>query len=432
MMMFKALIVFFCFVLPVGLRAMQADTGSLVIVGGGLEPDNHEVFEALISKAGSKKNATFAVIPAAGGAPVQSFAYFRSELIAYGIQPGNIHLIPISMMDDDSTSDVNEASWAGNGQDTSLANLVRSCSAVWFTGGDQLRIARTLVRGDGSPTPVLQAVWEVFRRGGVIGGTSAGAAIMSHPMIGAGTSLAAVEPGMVTEYAGNEFPDDSAVFITTGLGFFPDGLVDQHFNQRARLGRLAFVLMNSPYGKVSDRKYRYGFGVDENTAMIYEAATHRFQVAGTGGVTILDAVEARKILSGNHTGIENLMLSYLVSGDSFDCTAGTVIPGKDKNRISGLERFNEPFPNRCGLLAPYPESFDDLYTRYFADNKGNGPVKAITLLSESEGILTTLKKKSSTAIFFSEDASGERHFTISGAMLSLTPFILTINAENHD
>jgi len=432
MMTIRAFLVFFCFFIWVGLRAMQADTGSLVIVGGGLEPDNREVFEALISKAGGVKNATFAVIPAAGGAPVQSFAYFRSELLSYGVQPGNIHLIPISMMDDDSTSDVNEASWAGNGRDTSLANLVRSCSAVWFTGGDQLRIARTLVRGDGSPTPVLQAVWEVFRRGGVIGGTSAGAAIMSHPMIGAGTSLAAFELGLVTEYAGNEFPDDSAVFITTGLGFFPDGLVDQHFNQRARLGRLAFVLMNSPYGKVSDRRYRYGFGVDENTAMISEAATHRFQVAGTGAVTILDAGEARKTLSGRYPGIENLLLSYLESGDSFDCLTGTVIPGKDKKRISGLERYDEPFPNRCGLLVPSPESFDEFFSRYFADYKGNGPVKAITLLSENEGILTTLKKNSSTAIYFSEDTSGERHFTISGAILSLIPFKVTIIPEYPD
>ncbi|MBN1198769.1 MAG: hypothetical protein JXA23_05420, partial [Bacteroidales bacterium] len=67
--------------------------GSLIITGGGLEPDNREIFGELIRRAGGAGRATFAVIPAASGVPVQSYSYFRSELVSYGIHPDRIHLI---------------------------------------------------------------------------------------------------------------------------------------------------------------------------------------------------------------------------------------------------------------------------------------------------------------------------------------------------
>jgi len=175
--------------LSIGALSQAQSAGNLVIVGGGLEDDNASVYDQLIALAGGTEKATFAVIPSASGVSVQSYASFRSVLISYGIKPEHIYLINIAMIDDDSTADVNEAEWSNNGNDPGLAALVRSCSAVWFTGGDQSRTIKTLVMPDGSKTPVLEAVWEVFNSGGVIGGSSAGAAIMSEAMIGGATAL---------------------------------------------------------------------------------------------------------------------------------------------------------------------------------------------------------------------------------------------------
>ena len=83
-------------------KGQSSENGNLVVVGGGLEPNNKSIFEQMIGLAGGAEKASFAVIPSAGGAPVQSFAYFRSELISYGVNPGNIHLIPVALIDDDS------------------------------------------------------------------------------------------------------------------------------------------------------------------------------------------------------------------------------------------------------------------------------------------------------------------------------------------
>ena len=127
--------------------------GSLVIVGGGLEHTNKSVYDQLIGLAGGAEKATFAVIPSSSGVSVQSYMSFRHILISYGVKPENIHLINIAMVDDDSTSDVNESTWSNNGNDIRLAEIVRSCSAVWFTGGDQMRTIKTLIRPDGSKTP---------------------------------------------------------------------------------------------------------------------------------------------------------------------------------------------------------------------------------------------------------------------------------------
>ncbi|MBK7338077.1 MAG: cyanophycinase [Saprospirales bacterium] len=402
------------------LLSMQAGAqspvkGSLVIVGGGLESNNKGVFQELIDLAGGPEAAKFAVIPSAGGAPVQSFAYFRSELGSYGINPENVYLIPVAMIDDDSTLTVDESEWKDNGNDEGLAALVRKCTAVWFTGGDQMRTTRTLINADGSQTAVLEAVWDVYRAGGVVGGSSAGAAIMSEMMIGGGTSLAALDRGVVREYSGDDFPADSGVLVVGGLGFFPHGVVDQHFNQRSRIGRLAVVV-----GETSDT-FTMGFGVDENTALIYDAASKKIQVAGAGGVTVLDAKNARISRVQKRTKWENLSVSYLEAGDSFDPETRIVTPSSDRKAIEGMEAFSEPFTNQVGLLSLDYYSFRDLYTRYLMDNSRNRSVQALNLISQDTGVNLILRKEKTSRGFFSGTSRDERQYTVSGLSMDLIP-----------
>jgi cyanophycinase len=407
-----AKILSFLFFLPVLAFGQPADKGSLVVVGGGLESETKSIFQQLIDLAGGLEQASFAVIPSATGVPVQSFVYIRDVLVSHGVHADNIHLIPVAVVDDDSTQTVNEAEWKDNGDDENLAALVRKCSGVWFTGGDQLRTTGALLHPDGSPKVVLRAVWDVYRSGGVVAGTSAGAAIMSERMIGGGTSLAALQHGVIRDYAGNDFPADSGVLMTRGLGFFPHGIVDQHFNERGRLGRLAVALTGTGGGMA--------FGIDENTAMIYHASTKWIQVAGEGGVTVLNARTARLSKVKELPKIENLSLSYLEEGDVFDCATGQVLPAEGKQAIAGKEVFSETFPHQLGLFSVDPYSFREIYTRYLIDNAQQQTVNALTFTGQGTGIDLILKKEKNTRGYCS-GTGRDRKYTIVGINMDLIP-----------
>ena len=394
--------------------------GSLVIVGGGLEANNKSVFNQMIDLSGGATQAAFAVIPSAGGAPMQSFMYFRSELISYGVKPENIHLIPVAMMDDDSTRDVNESEWKNNGNDPHLADLVRKCSAVWFTGGDQLRTMRTLIRPDGSKTPVLEAVWDVFNSGGVVGGTSAGAAIMSEAMIGGGNSIGALTHGVITDYQGDDFPESDGVLMTKGLGFFPLGIVDQHFNKRARIGRLAIALMHEK------PRYNLGFGVDENTALIYIGRKNLVKVAGAAGVTMINAADARISYKQNLPEIENLVVSYLDEGDFYDISTGIITPAADKKPTRGKEYYHVKNPGQAGVLSGYSNSFLDLITVNLIDNKDADTLRNLSFYNQNSGFLVTLYKTPQSAGFYVDRPVEGDKYTVTSIRMDITPVHISV------
>jgi cyanophycinase len=400
---------------------MLYSQGNLVIVGGGLEDDNASVYQQMINLAGGKEKATFAVIPSASGVSVQSYASFRSVLITYGVKPEHIHLINIAMVDDDSTKDVNEAEWSRNGNDPKLAALVRSCSAVWFTGGDQTRTIKTLVRPDGSKTPVLEAVWQVYRSGGVIGGSSAGAAIMSEVMIGGGNSLAALTHGIIRDYQGDDFPEDDGLLMGTGLGFFPPGIVDQHFGQRSRIGRLVMAVMSAR------PKYNLGFGIDENTAIIYLGKSNLVKVAGAGNVTIIDASDASLAYVERMPEILNLSVSILEKGDSFDATTRQIFPSEDKKPTRGNEYYNNENPGQAGVLSANSTSFSDLATISLIDNKGADKVSNISFADKDFGFMVTLTETPESEGFYTDKPDGEDHYTVAKLKMDITPVKINIS-----
>jgi cyanophycinase len=400
--------------------AQEFPAGNLVIVGGGLEDNNKNVYNQLINLAGGAEKASFAVIPSASGVAVQSFVSFKKTLISYGVYPANIHLIPVAMVDDDSTTDVNEATWSNNGNDVQLAGLIRKCSAVWFTGGDQTRTIKTLFLPDGAKTPVLEAVWEVYNAGGVVGGSSAGAAIMSEAMIGGGNSLGALTHGVITDYQGEDFPESNGVLLTKGLRFFPFGIVDQHFDQRGRIGRLIVALLHEK------NRFNMGFGVDENTALIYTGKQKILKVAGASGVTFINAAEVIYSQSQNLPNIENLIVSRLEDGDSFDLTTGTIIPAEGKRSTIGNEYYNIENPGQAGILSGYSSEFRDLLTVNLMDNKGTEKVQNLSFYNETEGFLVTLSKTMNSQGFYTDQPDGEDHYTITNVRMDITPVQVTV------
>lgn len=412
------LIVGLLFFFQAGSQTLPA--GNLVIVGGGLEDNNTSIYHQLIGFAGGAAMGTFAIIPSASGVPVQSYVSFRNILISYGVDPDHIHLISIAMVDDDSTTLVNESEWKDNGNDTVLAGVVRQCSAVWFTGGDQSRTVKTLIRPDGSRTAVLEAVWEVYRSGGVVGGTSAGAAIMSESMIGGGNSMAALIRGVIKDYQGDDFPDGGGVLMLKGLGFFPHGIVDQHFGARARFGRLAVALMDETYGCLN------GFGVDENTALIYIGSENVFRVAGAGGVTVMNRTNARISYVQGLPCIENLSVSYLEEGDTYHCTTGMITPADGKKSTRGNEYNDIPNPGQTGILSGNAGTLRDLLTINLMDNKGADTVRNVTFVDDHSGFQLTLSKNPESAGYYTEKPYGTERYTVINVRMDIIPVRISV------
>ena len=270
--------------------AAQAEGGTLVIVGGGLDPANGDIYGALLD-ARPQIASTIAIIPAASGEAAASARSATRALELHGANPADIVVVRLALVDDPSSTDIDEACWTGNAHDPAEIAVVERAGAIWFLGGDQARIIATLKAKDGGDTPMLAAIRRRLAEGAVVGGTSAGAAIMSEGMISQGDSMGAL--------LGGEFGEP--LELTRGLGFLPGALVDQHFGERARLGRLAVALTDPA------QPQRIGLGIDEDTALIVSLGNGRATVAGSGYVTLLDARAARRT-RGRRIGIEGLAL----------------------------------------------------------------------------------------------------------------------------
>jgi cyanophycinase len=167
---------------------------------------------------------------------------------------------------------------------------------VFFTGGDQMKITSQI--GD---TPIFERIREIYDDGGVIAGTSAGAAIMSETML--------VEGGDE-----NSHVIGGALRMAPGLGLIGGLIVDQHFTERGRFGRLL--------GAVAQNPKNLGIGIDEQTSIVVERG-NGFYVLGSGAVYVLDGTgvtysniaeeDQKKTLS-----IYNVRMHMLSQGDRFD------------------------------------------------------------------------------------------------------------------
>ena len=241
--------------------------GTLTIVGGGLSADNAEVWEAFIDTA--RGDGPIVVIPAASGYPDESAENAAAAMALYGVAPSRVRTARLAVMDDPTTDSVDESQWSAHASDPETVALLRSASAFWFTGGDQRRITNLLL-----DTPALAAVREAHARGAGVGGTSAGAAMMSDPMITGGF---------------RDGDESEPLTLGPGLGFLLGALVDQHFSERNRLWRLREAVGQHPG--------RTGLGIDEDTALVGRAAGLR--VVGRGTVTVFENGDVRRAKTGD-------------------------------------------------------------------------------------------------------------------------------------
>lgn len=379
--------------------------GGLVIVGGGLRSGNEPILRAFLDRAGA---GDIGIIPAASSKPIRTAERFRDELVALGLPAERVHVLPLAVVDDPVTPDTDESTWSGTGADPATAAQIDRLGGLWFTGGDQARIMRVLSKPDGGLNAAGQAVARMLERQAVVGGTSAGAAVMSSPMILGGTSPEALRHGAVRDYPGMQSQEDGPLILGAGLGLLPHALVDQHFDRKARLGRLVVAL-----GELAGA-CALGVGIDEDTALVYDASTGLGQVAGTGTVTLVDA----RGLAREPGVWRGLRISVLTAGDAYDFVGLRAVVAAGRTPTQAAEYLEIHSPRAEGLLSPYGGRLEDALGFLLVDNRAATSVTGSTRSRDGALFRLTLSRDDRTRGFWTTDGEYVR-YTILDAGLSI-------------
>lgn len=386
--------------------AVAAHAGSLVIVGGGLDPGNSQIYEAFLQSRPADARR-IVIIPAASGEPVLAAESVRKSLVRHGAKETEIAVVRLAMHDDPSTATVDESCWSAAARSNEEIAKFAGAGAIWFTGGDQSRITELLTNADGSDTPMLSEIRRRHSGGTVIGGTSAGAAIMSVEMITGGDSAGSLLPGAVGE----------ELSLARGLGFLKMGLVDQHFGQRARLGRLAAAL-----ALLGDRG-SVGLGIDEDTALVVSGDQTQASVVGSGYVTVLDARTAQSN-PATHKRISGLLLGLAAHGDTVALPDGEVTPAPFRKPTGGREYFNVE-PGDAGGMAIAGSDLASVIGEGLLDNSAANQIVRHSFAGTA-GVTYRFTQGQDARGWWGRDQSGRTRYTADGVGFDIVPISVTI------
>jgi cyanophycinase len=252
--------------------------GSLLMIGGHEDKDEDKVIlRMLVRKVG--KSGKIVVATIATNQPNAMFDEYERCLRGLGMR--HVHHLTIESRDEARLD--------------SRVRVLNDADAVFFTGGDQLKITSQI--GD---SPIYTRVREIFDAGGLIAGTSAGASVMSETMMVGGEGEASYRIGSLLQMA-------------PGLGLLPGVIVDQHFAERGRMGRLL--------GAIAQNPRTLGIGLDEDSAILVQRG--RFQVIGRSAVHVIDGSKVTftniaESESDSSLCIYGVRLHVLNQSDTFD------------------------------------------------------------------------------------------------------------------
>jgi cyanophycinase len=262
--------------------------GTLIIIGGHEEREG----DAIILRAVAErvKGGKLVVATLATSEPEETYQDYRRAFTALGVK----QIVHLDVPD----------------REDLLRNprpeIMEGASVVFFTGGGQLRITTQF-----GGTRLCEQIQEFYRKGGTIAGTSAGASVMSDTMLVSGEADSSHRVG-------------ANLLMAPGLGYIKDVIIDQHFAERGRIGRLL--------GAVAQNPRLLGVGIDENTAIVVEKE-NRVRVLGEGAVYVVDGrqVTCTNMDDDNQDrtlSIFNVRLHVLSQGDEFDLWTREPLGGK--------------------------------------------------------------------------------------------------------
>jgi cyanophycinase len=271
--------------------------GTVIVIGGAEDKVRDRVILGRFVALAGGKDARIAVISTASSLGPEAGERYReifTELGAAAVRP--LHAVTRTQANDEYA-----------------AHLVRDASGVFLTGGNQLRLSSTI-----GGTRLADAIMARFQAGAVVAGTSAGASAVSSHMIAFGASGAT--------------PKHRMAQIAAGLGLLPGVIVDQHFQQRNRLGRLLSLIAQNPS--------LLGLGVDEDTAGVV-GPDQVMEVIGRGSITVVDGsaseTDAWEIRGHRPLMISGVVLHSLPAGYRFDLRRRTRVAVPALHAIPGGE-----------------------------------------------------------------------------------------------
>jgi cyanophycinase len=252
--------------------------GHVLIIGGAEDKLRERVILGRFVRLAGGPRARIVVISTAsslGAAAGELYRRVFTELGAQAVEPLHAQTRP-------------------QANDERLAGRAASATGIFLTGGNQLRLASTV-----GGTRLAQAMIEAHARGATLAGTSAGASAMSTHMVAFGASGAS--------------PRQRMAQVAAGLGVLPGVIIDQHFQQRNRLGRLLSIIAQNPS--------LLGIGIDEDTAGDV-GPDGVLEVVGRRSVTIVDGAasetDAWEVPAHRPLMISNVVLHSFPAGYRFD------------------------------------------------------------------------------------------------------------------
>jgi cyanophycinase len=260
-------------------------SGTLFAIGGAeARLRRRRVLEAFVAAAGGS-SAQIAVVSSASSLGAEVVEVYKGVFLSLGARQV-ISLRPESR---------------AQAHNPGLVQPLSHVSAVFLTGGNQLKLS-SFITG----TPFGNAIREANQRGTVVGGTSAGASVLAEHMIAFG--------------AGGATPKQRMSQLAAGLGLLRGVVIDQHFEQRNRYGRLLSLVAQSPS--------LLGLGIDEDTAaVIYDGS--RLEVIGRGSVTVVDGqnLVSNAFVAKRTTPllVSGAVLHVLPAGSQFDLIGRTLL-----------------------------------------------------------------------------------------------------------
>lgn len=349
--------------------AGQSVSQTLILVGGGdFATEAPEIVDEIIAYAGGVGTARIGVITAAS-IPESEDPYAddpdrANNSVANGIYYSDIFLAAGADVAEWIPIDLDNVA---NNSDPAVVAQIEGMTGFFFGGGDQSRLVETFFLPGRVDSPALSAIRQRFAEGAVVAGTSAGTAIqVSGAMVTGGESYYGIRYGAFTS---SEYGDDLTYDLAGGFGFFDYGLLDTHFAERGRQGRIIRLAWDTVTTKA--------YGVDESTALIVTdvgTPADEMRVTGAGGVFIADLSGASRG-NGSLWTVRNVSVSYLTEGDRYDPTTHTFVFANWKTSLTGRELYPNTLPptndifsspdNVCGGARCNPSEFVIISTDLF-------------------------------------------------------------------
>lgn len=252
--------------------------GHLFIIGGGDRPEY--MMKRYIELAGGGDSAKIIVIPFASEEAYETGVELVAQFKEYGCANTSFVFFKEGESDSDST-----------------ISMLHGATGIYFSGGDQSRLTKMLLG-----TKLIDKVKDIYKNGGVIGGTSAGAAVMSKIMLTGEELVNKENRAFPCIVKGN-------VGTAEGFGFIENAIIDQHFIARKRQNRLLTLVIENQLP---------GIGIDESTAIIVKP-DNSFEVLGESGVMVFEpefCIFPRTDKNGNLSA-DKIVTRLLLSGDTY-------------------------------------------------------------------------------------------------------------------